>query len=212
MEANFWHQRWANNETGFHERDFNVLLTRNFHLLALPRASRILVPLCGKTRDISWLLQAGYRVAGAELSELAVQQLFEELGMTPAVSASGKLKLYQASGLDIFVSDIFDLAAAALGPVDAIYDRAALVALPAAMRTAYAAHLLQLTNAAPQLLVCLEYDQRQMDGPPFSVDRSEVARLYGAVYDMQLQEVKPVAGGLKGKCRADELAWLLARR
>lgn len=210
METNFWHERWAKNEIAFHEREFNVLLTCHFHRLNLPAGSRVLVPLCGKTRDIVWLLNAGYQVVGAELSELAVRQLFEELEVTPVVNAVGKLQRFRANSIDIFVGDIFDLSPALLGKVDSIYDRAALVALPAEMRARYARHLLTLTNRAPQLLICFEYDQSQMAGPPFSVVRSEVAALYGASYNLELLQVKPVAGGLKGQCKADEQVWLLS--
>lgn len=209
MEANFWHERWAKNEIGFHEPEFNILLTTHFHLLALPPGSRVFVPLCGKTRDIAWLLQAGYHVAGAELSELAVRQLFEELGIKPVVTYAGRLKQYEAPGLNIQVGDIFDLSPQLLGKIDAIYDRAALVALPAPMRKRYAAHLLALTHGAPQLLICFEYDQRQMDGPPFSVDRSEVRELYAARYQLRIVETRYVVGGLKGKCSAEEIVWLL---
>jgi thiopurine S-methyltransferase len=212
MEANFWHERWARHEIAFHEPEFNVLLTTHFHQLALPQGSRIFVPLCGKTLDIAWLLRSGYQVVGAELSELAVIELFEELAVEPTVTHAGRLKRYEAPGLNIHVGDIFDVTAAMLGNVDGIYDRAALVALPADMRKRYARHLLALTHAAPQLLICFEYDQQQMDGPPFSVTPAEVKALYDASYDLAIAATRPVAGGLKGKCKAEETVWLLKPR
>lgn len=208
MEANFWHERWSRHEIGFHEPQFNVLLTEHFDKLALPRGSRVFVPLCGKTLDIAWLLKAGYRVAGAELSEIAIGELFDELGVEPAITQTGNMKLYRAPALDIFVGDIFDLTIGQLGEVDGIYDRAALVALPAEMRVRYSKHLLMLTKQAPQLLICFEYDQRQLEGPPFCVDREEVRSLY-ASYESRIIETRPVPGGLKGKCSAEEIVWLL---
>ena len=66
MEAAFWHERWQRGEIGFHEAQPNALLTAFFERLTLPADSRVFVPLCGKTRDIPWLLSQGLRVAGAE--------------------------------------------------------------------------------------------------------------------------------------------------
>jgi thiopurine S-methyltransferase len=208
MEASFWHERWTKNELGWHERDFNPLLIAHFHHLALPADSRVFVPLCGKTRDIVWLLQQGYRVAGSELSEIAVQQLFAELGVTPDVTRVGDLQRYSAAALDVFAGDIFALTAAQLGPVHATYDRAALVALPPAMRLLYAQHMLALTGSAPQLLISFEYDQNLMAGPPHSVPASEVWRHYGAAYRLTLVDAREVPGGVRGT-PVQELAWLL---
>lgn len=208
MDAAFWHNRWANNEIGWHERDFHPLLTAHFGALDLPADSRVFVPLCGKTRDIAWLLQQGYAVAGSELSELAVQQLFAELGVKPAVTCAGATQRYSAAGVDIFAGDIFALGAEHLGPVAAVYDRAALVALPPGVRDRYARHLLALTGNAPQLVISFEYDQNAMAGPPHSVPGAEVWQLYGHAYALTLAEARAVAGGLKGT-PASEMAWVL---
>lgn len=209
MEASFWLDRWTNNEIGWHEAEFNPLLTAHFRKLSIPGGSRVFVPLCGKTRDIAWLLQQGYRVAGSELSELAVQQLFAELGVTPHVTRGAHAQHYAAPGLDVFVGDIFALTPDELGPVQATYDRAALVALPPEMRLRYTQHLVALTAQAPQLLICFEYDQSKMPGPPHAVPTAEVWTHYGASYCLTLAAVQPVAGGLKGLVPANELAWLL---
>jgi thiopurine S-methyltransferase len=211
MEANFWHQKWERGEIGFHESETNPLLIRHFDKLKLQAGGRVFLPLCGKTRDIAWLLAGGYRVVGAELSPLAIEQLFDDLGVEPKIANVGKLVHYSASGIDIFVGDIFTVSAEALGSVNAIYDRAALVALPAGVREQYTSHLIQITDAAPQLLITLEYDQRLLDGPPFSVEEGEVSGHYSAVYQPQRVESNAVAGGLKGKVAATETAWVLRK-
>lgn len=209
MDANFWLERWEKNDIGFHEGEANAFLRAYFDQLSLPAQSRVFVPLCGKTRDIAWLLSQNHRVAGAELSELAIKQLFAELGVDPDISDLGDLRRYSAPNIDIFVGDIFTLTGQLLGEVDAVYDRAALVALPADMRTRYAAHVAKITNVAPQLLICFEYDQTVMAGPPFSIDAPEVARVYGASYQLTPLADAPVAGGLRGICPAREAVWIL---
>ncbi len=209
MDAGSWHRRWQRNEIGFHEKAPNALLVRHFESAFGEGGGRVFLPLCGKTRDIGWLLARGWSVAGAELSPLAVDQLFSGLGMTPETAVLGRLRRRSAAAIDIFVGDIFDLSATTLGPTDVVYDRAALVALPLSMRRGYAAHLEAITEAAPQLLITLEYDQSRMDGPPFSVAGEEIERLYGDRYRPTRLASRNVAGGLKGRCPAIEHAWLL---
>jgi thiopurine S-methyltransferase len=155
------------------------------------------------------LLAQGFRVAGAELAQLAVEQLFEELGLAPTVTRVGELTRYAAGDVTIFQGNIFQLKAEMLGAVDAVYDRAALVALPEPMRSQYASHLMALTARAPQLLICFEYDQAVMDGPPFSVVEDDVRRKYDEAYSVELLERVEVQGGLKGMCPATEAVWKL---
>lgn len=211
MDASFWHQRWGENDIAFHESEANPLLVKYFKELSLAKGSRIFLPLCGKTLDIPWLLSNGYRVAGAELSKIAIEQLFTELGVEPKISEVGQVDHYSAKNIDIFVSDIFHLSSKMLGLVDAIYDRAALVALPEEMRNRYTAHLTEITDKAPQLLICYEYDQSLMEGPPFSISNEEVNQLYRDSYDLTLIVSTNVPGGLKGKCAAKESVWLLQK-
>src|SRR5690242_21031152 len=101
MDASFWHQRWEKNEIAFHQTKANPLLVEYFHQLSLAKGNRIFVPLCGKTLDISWLLSNGYCVAGAELSQIAIEQLFMELGVQPAISGVGEVDQWSAKDIDI---------------------------------------------------------------------------------------------------------------
>ncbi|PZO44133.1 MAG: thiopurine S-methyltransferase [Pseudanabaena frigida] len=209
MDVSFWHQKWEKDDIAFHNREANSLLVKYFTELSLVKGSRVFVPLCGKTLDISWLLANGYRVAGAELSKIAIEQLFVGLEMEPKISRVGELDFYSATNIDIFVGDIFHLSSKMLGAVDGIYDRAALVALPEAMRNQYTTHLMKITDKAPQLLICYEYDQRSMAGPPFSISNEEVSQHYLDRYNLTLLGSTIISGGLKGKCAAKENVWLL---
>lgn len=208
MDADFWHQKWQAKQIGFHNAEPNPLLLAHMDELALAAGSRVFVPLCGKTLDIGWLLAEGYEVAGAELSELAISELFQELGVVPDIEDSSGFRHYRADGLDIFAGDILQLDAATLGRVDAVYDRAALVALPAAMRSRYCKHLMQLTQFAPQLLITYDYDQTLIDGPPFAISVEEVHRQYADSYQVTAVEHLEVEGGLKG-VPSRETVWLL---
>jgi thiopurine S-methyltransferase len=98
-----------------------------------------------------------------------------------------------------------------LGPVSTIYDRAALVALPADIRAHYTSHLMDISDAAPQLLITYEYDQQLIEGPPFSVNEDEVKLHYGTRYNLKPVESKNIEGGLKGQVTATETVWLLQK-
>jgi thiopurine S-methyltransferase len=153
MDASFWHRRWATNDIAWHERSGNGLLVEHLKALSIKPDGRIFVPLCGKTRDVGWLLGQGYKVVAIELSEMAVEALFEELGVDAKVTQVGAFKSYQASNLEVFFGDFFALTSELLGTVDAIFDRASLVALPLEMRLKYTHHLAKVTSNAEQLLV-----------------------------------------------------------
>jgi len=209
MKASFWHDRWESNQIAFHEGQVNVLLAAHFERLALGEGQRIFIPLCGKTRDIAWLLAGGYDVVGAELSELAIEALFDELGVVPNIHLLESVKHYQAPNIDIFVGDIFELTNEMIGNIDAVYDRAALVALPQGLREKYSTKLIELTQNAAQLLITFTYDQTVLNGPPFSVSNTLVETLYSDVFNLTKLETCDVVGGLKGKVPATESVWLL---
>lgn len=211
MDVDFWLQRWSNNKIGFHQSEANPFLVEHFKALSLASGSRVFIPLCGKTLDIAWLLSKGYRVAGAELSSTAIEQLFVALGVEPNISSLGNVDHYSAKDIDIFVGDVFELSGSMLGSVDAVYDRAAFVALPVEMRKRYTKHLIELTDKAPQLLISFEYDQSLIEGPPFSISREEIDQHYQDSYDLKLIVSAELPGGLKGKCPAVENVWLLKR-
>lgn len=212
MDKAFWHERWHRGEIAFHEQQANAQLVTHLSHLALPEGARIFLPLCGKTNDIPWLLDQGYSVVGVELSALAVTALFDRLQITPRVTTVGQLQHYRAVNIDIFCGDIFDVTQEVLGHVDAVYDRAALVALPAQMRHRYSPHVCYLTSLAPQLLITFDYDQALLPGPPFSVNADEVFRLYGTDYQCDMLASEKVKGGLKGKVDATSEAWYLSPR
>ena len=211
MDQDFWHERWESGRIGFHESSPNPLLVEHFPKLSPPVGGRVFLPLSGKTLDIDWLLESGYRVAGAELSEIAVRKVFDRLGISPQITDFDNIRRYSGPSVDLFAGDIFALTSDLLGPVNAVFDRAALVALPETMRGRYTAHLASLTLAAPQLLVCFEYDQNNPEGPPFSVSAAEVAEHYGEAYEISRLDRHALPGGMKG-VPADETVWLLEPR
>jgi thiopurine S-methyltransferase len=179
VHPDFWHDRWRTAQIGFHRSSVDDNLIRHWRDLSLPKASRVLAPLCGKSLDLLWLRDQGQAVVGIELSDIAIQSFFMENGVTARRRILPHFDLYEAENLECFQGDLFELTPERLGEVAAVYDRASLVSWAPEQRGRYVEHLQALTGARTQtLLVTLEYPQAEMKGPPFSVDSEEVHRLY----------------------------------
>lgn len=218
MQADFWHQRWATNQIGFHQSEVNPYLQKYWAALGIEPAARVLVPLCGKSLDLSWLAGQGHPVLGVELSEKAVQEFFSEQGLTPLVSQNGAFKVYSAGAVEIWCGDFFSLRAEDVIGCAALYDRAAIIALPPVMRGRYVDHLDKvLPKHCKGLLITLDYDQAKIDGPPFSVPDEEVQRLLTPAWELEELETCDVLEQspkfLKsGVERLQERVYRLARR
>ena len=185
MKKEFWLQRWEEGQIGFHQDAVHPdLLAHQARLLGGSR-KRVFVPLCGKSRDLAWLAAQGHEVVGAELSAVAVRQLFEEAGLEATVTAEGGAERWQSGSLTVFCGDLFALTDAQLGRFDRIWDRAALVALPEDMRGGYTERLRSLlTDDGAILLNCFRYGLP--GGPPHSISEHEVFRRYGDGFSLEL--------------------------
>jgi thiopurine S-methyltransferase len=187
MQHEFWHQRWQQNQIGFHSDEINRHLHQQWPKLGIKPNSRVFVPMCGKSNDMLWLLAQGYQVVGVELSPLAVEAFFSDNGLQPIQRQQGNFVISESGRIQILCGDFFALRTADLGNIDAVYDRASLVALPQDMRIDYTSHLSALLKpGAKMLLVAFDYPQHEMPGPPFSVQDEEVERLYRDWCDIEL--------------------------
>jgi thiopurine S-methyltransferase len=197
MEQDFWQARWAEKKIAFHEGQANWYLTRHLEVLG-PAPRRVLVPLAGKTEDLAFLAAAGYEVVAVELVEDAVKAFFAEHGLTPTVQADGPLVRYQAGGITFHAGDFFAFSTA---PVEAFYDRAAMVALPPGLRSRYVSHLQGLlAPGARGLLVALEYPAGQLEGPPFSIDAGMVQDAWAGhaeVTPLERRQIETARGGVR---------------
>jgi len=193
MDAEFWKQRWRDGQIGFHQDRVTPLLEKHWDALGVPAGSKVFVPLAGKSLDMDWLAARGHRVLGVELSELAVRQFFSERGLVPTIGASRFGEHYISGAIELIRGDAFALDAAALADCAAVYDRAALIALPPDMRLRYANELYaRLPMRCRGLLITLEYPQHEKDGPPFSVDDAEVHALFDPGWRIDVLERRDI--------------------
>ncbi|HET6631734.1 MAG TPA: thiopurine S-methyltransferase [Rhodanobacteraceae bacterium] len=193
MDASFWLDAWREGHTGFHRSEVMPLLKKHWPSLELPRGSKVLVPLCGKSLDMIWLATQGHRVLGVELSPLAVQQFFAEHQLHPQRHQAADGEHFVAGQIEIVQGNIFDLDAAMLADCAAVYDRAALIALPPSMRQQYAQSVYgRLPDDCRGLLLTLNYAPGEMEGPPFAVPPAEVERLLAEHWQVQALEHREI--------------------
>ena len=187
MDADYWCERWAKSETGFHQNEINPHLQRFWPAINLAPGSRVFVPLCGKSRDMLWLRGQGHEVVGVEICPLAVEAFFAESGLQASVTKHGAFSIYQTEGLRLYCGDFFQMTSEDMAGVSAVFDRASLIALPPSMRSVYAAHMQSiLASGVNTLLVTFDYLQHEMHGPPFSVKEPEVRALYETTGEVRL--------------------------
>jgi thiopurine S-methyltransferase len=180
-----WLGRWAAGRIGWHEAEGNSGLRK--HWPELPDQSRVLVPLCGKSTDMLWLAGRGQTVVGVELSEIAVRAFFAENELEFERRKGNSLDCFAALDLSIelYCGNYFAFSDA---PFDALYDRGALVALPAEIRPEYISHTRKLLKRSSfRFVVTLEYEQSVVAGPPYSVAADELS---GYWHDLKLVESK----------------------
>ena len=230
MNPEFWQKRWQEGRIGFNQSMVNPLLTEYIDHLDLAAGSRVFVPLCGKSIDMVWLATQGYDVVGIELVETAVQEFFAEQNIEPTVyqqADNPTIKYYQGqlSGqiITLWVADIFALTAKDIGSIDAVYDKAALIALPADMRVKYSEQVRKFSSdtskvdvanneITPQLLLTLNYDQRKKNGPPFSINNEQLEQYYSDHYQISELASVPSSIGSAPDITVTEHVWLLSSK
>jgi len=133
-----------------------------------------------------WLRDQGFSVVGVELSATALEAFCMENGVPARRRVRDDFDVYEAANLELMRGDFFQVTVALLGRVAAVYDRAALISWAPELRAPYVEHLAGLLRSGtPMLLITLEYPQSQMSGPPFSVERDEVERLYSPHFELR---------------------------
>jgi len=217
VEADFWLALWHSGRVGFHQPRVSRYLTEHWKSVTQDHKGRVFVPLCGKSLDLAWLRDQGHFVVGVELSATAIQAFCMESGIAARRRTADRFDVYEASNLELFCRNFFDLDVGHVDNVEAIYDRAALISWSAETRGAYARHMADLTQpGTTTLLITLEYPQEQMAGPPFSVPSSEVERLYATQHSIRelsrenVLEAEPRMRA-RGLTRLDEVCYRLTR-
>lgn len=184
-----WITRWKTGKIGWHKTQVNTRLIEFIDCLKLRQGDSVFVPLCGKSMDMIYLLEQGFKVVGVELSEIAAQAFFSENNLKFSIEKHPHFVVYANENIQILVGDYFDLDASILTQISAVYDRAALVALPSDLRAKYVCHLYAIIpNGSKILLLTLDYPPIESFAPPYGVDENEIAKLFA--YGFKYQQLQ----------------------
>ncbi len=199
MHPDFWHQRWHDNRIGFHQAEVTPLLQAHWDAIDAPAGCMVFVPLAGKSLDMVWLASRDHRVLGVELSPLAVEQFFAEHGLEAEVFETRYGRHHRAGGIELICGDAFALDAEALAGCAAVFDRAAMIALPEDLRARYVDDLYgHLPAHCRGLLVTLEYPAHEKEGPPFPVTEAEVRTRFAPRWHVDLLQRQDILADQPG--------------
>lgn len=201
MKKEFWIEKWQNKQTGFHKEFVHPLLVKYIDYLQIKKGDTIFVPLCGKTLDMLWLHEQGYQVIGVELSDLAIEQFFAENKLQAEIFQEADFKIFKHKNITIYQGDFFALTDKHLKKVKALYDRAALIALPDGLIERYVnKNFATLPQGTKELLITLELQRTTTDklGPPFSVSDKKVSHLFSQYSSIQLLQEEDIIEREKG--------------
>lgn len=235
----YWASVWAADRIPFHEAGVNVRLLAHYKtwLAAAPHNNehglRVLVPLCGKTRDLSFLasLPSVSSVVGVEFVDAAVASLAEEqpaLALKPpATNKRTPFSVWHGGEkARILVGDFFKLTKSTAttqggGLFDAAFDRAALVAVEPVTRGKYVDALSSaLKPGGVVLLTTFERAEGTAEGrafgPAYSVTAADIYSLFGKRgFRCEMLECVdiPIAPRFQqqGVTRLLEATWLLTK-
>ncbi len=218
MEHDFWHTVWETGRTGWRQSEPGPRLRAHWSAIDVPANGTILVPLCGDSPDMRWLLDQGHRVVGCDLSELGLTRFMTDNTMKFERFERESFVELVGPGIRLLAGDFMALTPTDIGPVNAVYDRAATIALPPPMRRAYVEHLATLIDPGVQsLLIAINYDETEMKGPPFSVPNDEVTELFSDLFEVHILDASSnsdLAGRLKdrGLTQLTETTYRIKRR
>ena len=183
-----WDKKYEEGNYNWHEPDVNGWLRT--HKARYKEKGTILFPLCGKTVDMKYLIDEGYKVVGVEYSKLAVEEFFAENDIEFSKTKNVDFDSYKSEDgrITIHNGDFFRANRELVGRIDGVWDRAALVAVNPEDRRRYADTITGLMDETTVYLVSsVSYDQSQLGGGRgFSVPAQMIRGLYGSTCDIEL--------------------------
>ena len=189
-DAPYWKQRWADNKITFHLDQKNPMLAKHLDKLTSNKEhARIFFPFCGKEVDMAWLASIGHEIVGVEYVEDAVIQFFTEQNIEYNISQVGDYKLYTSvdKKIKIYCGDFFVFSNQYEAVFEHVWDRGALVALPADLRPKYIEVMLKLLNTSSfkYMLDTVTYNTELYEGPPHMVPLDEITHYFGRFSDIE---------------------------
>ncbi|GFN97348.1 thiopurine s-methyltransferase [Plakobranchus ocellatus] len=220
-----WKRMWEFDEIDFHNEQVHQTLIEYLDRLGpCGKPANIFVPLCGKSLDVKWLADQGVQTVGLDGVHKALEQFYTEHGLdweetnVPALGGAGKLLSSKDGRLKLYCGDITDFTVEVGGCFDAVWDRAAVVALNREDVERYVQIMKGLVRPGGCILLeSEEFEASDFDGitdvllklpPPHAMFEDEIRRLYEPEFT-----VKPLSRSLRkvGENSVHDVMYLLRK-
>lgn len=175
----FWSERFAHHFTPWDQGGVPAALCR--FVATAPRRYRTLIPGCGTAHEVGFLSEAGWEVCAIDFSVQAVEAARRTLGRW---------------GERVRQADFFNFSP--IHPVEFLYERAFLCALPPARRAAIVARWAELLPPGGLLAGFFYFDDTPK-GPPFGIAPAELDALltpyFERIEDWPVDDSIPIFAG-----------------
>ena len=185
MKNEYWLNKWQTNDISFHENVVNPDLITYIEKLNLKSGDNILVPLCGKTKDMLWLADQGLHVFGIEISPIACQDFFSEMNISPEIKQFNNVTKFKYKNITLLCGDLFDITKNDFPKIHAVYDCKALIALPSDVRVKYVNHIISCVGTDIRILLHTRETTCEVSPPPYPVEIDEIKILYGKYFKIE---------------------------
>lgn len=186
--------------TGWHKESVHPMLRKyggrfNFSLNdnenGQQQQMKVLVPLCGKTVDMHFLAKQDSvsQVFGVDgvikaLTEFSDENPELEIKAVNELTKTGSYQQLVGNSISLLKGDFFALNEDdSDGKVDAVWDRASMVAIKPTLRKFYVETIGRVVKPGGSILLVtfdrrVGTDEAKSAGPPFSINEEEVRNLY----------------------------------
>jgi SAM-dependent methyltransferase len=194
-----WNERYRAGDAPWDKGRAHPLLSAE-RLLPEDHAGRILLPGCGRGWDVDeWARQCPRaEIIGVDLSAIALGDAAARFAGRP--------------GIRFITGDFLDPAAmaAAVGPVDVIWEHTCFCAIPPGRRPDYAATAGRLLRPGGLLagVFFLDLDDGG-SGPPWNCPEEELRRWFGA--DFEVEAPRPIKTTYEGREGEERLVRMIRR-
>lgn len=184
MGMTFWLKKWQKQDVPFNQKEVNPVLPKYIDRLNIKPGDTVLVPLCGKSIDMLWLADQGFKVFGIELSPIACHDFFIENHLQVTITEDKSFIHYQHEGIEILCGDFFALSNADCPTIKAVYDRASLIALPPKIQLKYAEIMAKLLAKDVHMLTITIETDSEVQGPPYPVSKASMNSLFDSNFSI----------------------------
>ncbi len=186
MDKKYWLNRWEVGNIPFNQLTPHRFLIKHFKTLDLQSQEKVFVPLCGKSVDMTWLMQQNQRVIGVEISPIAISDFLKENKLDITQLKDNSFQIYQNASCTLYHGDLFDLTSQHLSEIKAVYDRGSLTALPP--KTLRSQYINWLKTVIPlnskMLLIVFEHGAPDVAEPPFSTPYEDVKLFFNSHFSV----------------------------